>query len=183
MFGVSIGIMDGAGGAGAVGDYDSISTSTVGAGGVSSVTFSSIPSSYTHLQVRIMCLSSNLGSDIKLQLNSDTGSNYAQHLLYGTGAVAGALAYTSTNYIAAGITGITLANPSSTVIDVLDYKNTNKNTTVRTLTGSDTNGVGGFLALESGLWMNTAAVTSMTFTPLTGTFNQYSSFALYGIKG
>jgi hypothetical protein len=165
------------------GAYDSIATTTVGSGGTSSITFSSIPSTYTHLQIRTMCLTSASATDVKAQFNGDTGSNYALHLFWGNGSAASAGAYTAQTYAVAGITSITTANPAVGVVDILDYANTNKNTTVRTLTGSDTNGVGGFIFLESGLWLNTAAITSVTISPFSGTFNQYSSFALYGIKG
>jgi hypothetical protein len=130
-----------------------------------------------------MCLTSASATDVKAQFNGDTGSNYALHLLWGNGSSAGSGGYTSQSYAVAGVTSITNANPASGIIDILDYANTGKNTTVRTLSGSDTNGSGGFIYLESGLWLNTAAVTSVVLSPYSGTFNQHSSFTLYGIKG
>jgi hypothetical protein len=66
------------------------------------------------------------------------------------------------------------------VIDILDYTNTNKNTTIRSLGGYDANG-SGYLQLESMLWNNTAAINQIVLG--TGGWAQYSSFALYGIKG
>jgi len=69
-----------------------------------------------------------------------------------------------------------------TVTDILDYKDTNKYTTIRVLTGYDTNGAGDVL-LYSGNWRSTSAVTSIVLFPASGNFNQYSQFALYGIKG
>ena len=70
------------------------------------------------------------------------------------------------------------------VLDILDYANTSKYTTARILGGIDINGSGGNIRLDSGVWMNTAAVTSLTISPTTANnFVQYSSFALYGIKG
>lgn len=69
------------------------------------------------------------------------------------------------------------------VMDILDYTNTNKYTTTRILGGADINGTGRTV-LGSGLWMNTAAVSTLTIiTDNASTFSQYSSFALYGIKG
>jgi len=162
--------------------YFPIATTTLTTA-AASVTFSGIPATYTHLQIRTMCLTSASATDVKAQFNGDTGSNYALHLLWGNGSAASAGAYTAQTYAVAGITSITTANPAAGVIDILDYANTNKNTTVRTLSGSDTNGVGGFIFLESGLWLNTAAITSIVLSPFSGTFNQYSSFTLYGIKG
>jgi len=139
--------------------YFPIATTTLTTA-TASVTFSSIPATYTHLQIRTMCLTSASATDVKAQFNGDTGSNYALHLLWGNGSAASAGAYTAQTYAVAGITSITTANPASGVIDILDYANTNKNTTVRTLSGSDTNGVGGFIFLESGLWLNTNGATA-----------------------
>ena len=68
------------------------------------------------------------------------------------------------------------------VIDILDYANTNKYKTLRTLNGGDANGSGN-IQIESGSWRNTAAITSITLTHNGSGFTQYSSFALYGIKG
>ena len=167
--------------------YESISTVTVGAGGSASIDFTSIPSTYTHLQIRAICkdttATSNVGS-IYGRFNSDTGSNYARHYLNGSGSAVGAgggSSQTSMFFgtgLEANFTNIFAAN----VIDILDYANTNKYKTTRSLSGADTNG-GGFVQFMSGLWMNTAAITSITILPNQNNFAQYSSFALYGIKG
>jgi hypothetical protein len=70
-----------------------------------------------------------------------------------------------------------------TVLDLLDYTSTSKYKTVRNLAGYDSNGFGS-IALNSGLWMNTVAVTSISISPRVGTlFNANSRFSLYGIKG
>jgi hypothetical protein len=66
-------------------------------------------------------------------------------------------------------------------MDILDYANTNKFKTTRTLTGSDLNG-SGVVSLDSGSWRSTSAITSITFTARANLINTYSSFALYGIK-
>jgi hypothetical protein len=163
------------------GAYDSIATVTVGSGGASSITFSSIPSTYTHLQIRAIGKGANAGGrDILFQLNSDTGSNYNSHQIYGNGSSAVAQAKgTSTN---GWFTYWDSAQFGPAVMDILDYSNTNKNTTTRTLGGHDLNG-SGFILLRSGLWMNTSAVTSISFFTDSGNFTEYSQFALYGIKG
>jgi hypothetical protein len=77
---------------------------------------------------------------------------------------------------------------SAGVVDILDYTDTNKYTTVRWLQGFDTNGTvagyGGLVVFTSGSWMNTAAVTSISFeVEGSRSYTEYSSFALYGIKG
>ena len=159
--------------------YQSISTVTVGSGGASDITFSSIPSTYAHLQIRVMSKLS-AANDIYLQFNADTGNNYQRHTLYGNGSAAGSYSETGNNRISILYTPNTGENCS--IVDILDYKDTNKYTTVRALGGADNNS-NGFVALQSGGWRNTAAITSIKLYPASGTISEYSSFALYGIKG
>lgn len=170
------------------GAYDSIATTTVGAGGATDITFSSIPATYTHLQIRLIGRSNraaNLDS-LRLQVNSDTASNYAEHGLYGDGASAGAFAGTSQAYIQ--FYRIAGANAGASTfgaiyIDILDYANTSKFKTARSIGGADNNG-SGEIYLTSGLWSSTSAITSLKLYPGVGTnFTQYSHFALYGIRG
>jgi hypothetical protein len=169
--------------------YDSIATVTVGSGGSSSITFSSIPSTYQHLQVRITA-KGNRSIAIEnayVNFNGDSGSNYNNHNIYADGSTVYASANTDPGmliYTFAGNGGTTGSNVfGAGVVDILDYTNTNKNTTIRSLAGYDNN-TQGLLGFNSGLWRNTSAITSITFTPTGGTaWLQYSSFALYGIKG
>ena len=166
----------------AVGDYESIATVTVGGGGSSSISFTSIPSTYQHLQIRCFGVMSDNDAFGGLRFNSDTGNNYAIHQFFGDGSTVGATGNANFNLIRTIVSAASGANPTTgAIIDILDYKDTNKYKTVRTLTGSDTNGAG-YMVMRSGVWMNTNAVSSLTIDPNAGTFNQYSSFALYGIK-
>lgn len=176
-----------------LGDFESIETVTVGAGGASSITFSSIPNTFQHLQIRTLAQATTNDSSITARINSDSGSNYAYHILQGTGTGVGALAQTSQTQMAVGYTQDGSTNPSffaATIIDILDYTNTNKNKTVRWLSGVDSNG-NGQLRYGSGLWMSTSAITSLTFFIGTGyppgvsqgNFRQHTHFALYGIRG
>ena len=161
--------------------YDSIATVTVGSGGSASVTFSSIPATYTHLQIRGFA---RAGSDTQLDttLNSDTGANYSYHTLLGYGSGTDAAGDANVSKI------VMEAMPNATsvftgyVIDILDYANTNKYKTTRNLAGYDNNSAGR-VSLNSGNWRNTNAITSITLTARSTTFQQYSQFALYGIKG
>jgi hypothetical protein len=177
-----------AGVAASTNSYESIQTVTVGAGGQASASFTVIPATYKHLQIRAF-MQNNRGtfstSTYLLRANSDSGSNYYNHILAGSGSSASAAAYSDTavNPNDASGTGVSGVFGAS-IIDILDYTNTNKNTTFRMLNGVDVNGSGGFVSLNSALWNNTAAITTLTITPAHGTlWNQYSSFALYGIKG
>lgn len=161
------------------GDYESIATTTVGSGGSSTVTFSSIPSTYKHLQIRMHDMPS-ADHNINMRFNSDTGSNYSYHNLSGNGstAVSNASAPDSIMYLP-GTSGGT-GYPLVVICDILDYADTNKYKTVRALGGNDNNSTQGVIAFRSNNWRSTSAVTTIT---LTGSFAQYSSFALYGIRG
>lgn len=168
--------------------YDALGVVTVGAGGASTVTFNSIPSTYQHLQIRWIARNANnspfLGSGLFLTMNSDTSSTYWNHGLYGTGSATGAFSQSNTGYmnIVEAISNDATANVfSSGVLDILDYANTNKNKTVRSLFGVDRNG-GGNVSLYSASWTNTSAINALTFTPQTSPFQQYTQFALYGVK-
>jgi hypothetical protein len=164
-----------------LGDYESIATTTVGSGGQATITFASIPSTYKHLQIRYLALSAGtFTADNVARFNSDTGSNYAFHFIYGTGASALAAAASTQTSMVMGTTP-DATYPCVAVVDILDYANTNKYKTVRTLAGIDRNG-SGYVYLQSGLWQSTAAISTITINSPTGNYNQYSSFALYGIK-
>jgi hypothetical protein len=171
------------------GAYESIATTTVGATAQSSVTFSGIPATYTHLQVRAITRTNFADyNNIQVRFNGDTASNYSWHYLLGNGSAASASASTSQTSMQVGLNTSPSQSAnvfSANVIDVLDYTSTNKNKTVRTLSGADSNG-SGYAILWSGLWYKTPeAITSITLLPQTGggDFAQYSSFALYGIRG
>ena len=118
-----------------------------------------------------------------LRLNGDSGSNYSYHSLYGNGTSALAEGLASQSSIGVGqIAGDNSANVfGASVIDILDYSVTSKNTTVRSLGGSDRNGAGS-MRMQSGCWLNTSAVTTITLVLNTGDWGEYSTAALYGIR-
>lgn len=177
-----IGIIASSGGA-AGGDYESIATATF-TGSALSITFSSIPSTYQHLQIRGLAQTPSGNDQIDLRFNGDSGNNYSMHGVTGDGASATAEGYGSQNRIFNINSPLTTSNTYCvSVIDILDYANTNKNTTVRTLQGRDINGSGGQIQFNSGAWYNTAAVTSITLAARVFNPSSVSSFALYGIKG
>ena len=172
--------------------FYSIATYAVTSGGTSSVTFSSIPSGYTHLQIRASVQSartSNAYDGFAIQLNSDTGSNYAYHQLlednrpYIQTISATSQTYINVSPIAAlyGTSNVT----SALVMDILDYANTSKNKTIKILTGYDTAQSGiisGGIGFDSGLWQSTSAVNSITLFGATNGFTSKTQFALYGVK-
>jgi hypothetical protein len=168
--------------------YESIATVTLGTA-ASSITISSIPSTYKHLQIRSIARSARSGvflDGLYMQFNSDTAANYSSHVLYGNGSSAASFAITSTStpQSGAGIAGSTAsANVfGASVIDILEYANTNIYKTVRNLSGIDTNG-SGELDFGSMNWRSTSAINSIRFFNESGTnFQVGTQFALYGIK-
>ena len=169
-------------GGGVATDYESIATVTVGGGGAASVSFTGIPSTYTHLQVRAMHLYSSTGDNLVLSYNSGAFTNTRSHFVYGTGAAAAAGTDTSGGGILSFQSGTTSTAFCVAVYDFLDYKDTNKNKTLRGLIGQDLNG-SGIVGLVSAFANTTTAINALTFTYNGGqTFRQYTSFALYGIK-
>lgn len=170
-----------------LGDFESIATVTVGAGGQATIEFTSIPSTYQHLQIR--GIARNTGTTfnaLSIRFNSDSASNYSSHRLSGGGSAASSNADTSVSAMypnelmplssaGANVFGVG-------IFDILDYANTNKYKTLRNLSGFDNNGSGN-VALGSGSWRSTSAITSVQLIPQSNNFAQYSHFALYGIKG
>ena len=168
--------------AAATGAYESIATISPSS---ASVSFTSIPSTYQHLQLRYIgrVTGAVTLNDMNVRLNNDTGTNYAFHFLRGSGAAVSVSAGTSFSSIQANdiLTGAnsTSGNFGVGIIDIHDYASTTKNKTVRWFSGNDQNG-SGYVELSSGLWMNTAAINRIDITQ---TLASGSVFALYGIKG
>ena len=176
-----------------VGSFESIATTTVGSGGSSTVTFDNISGIYKHLQVRYIARNSGTSDNfiaMKWIFNSDATAVYSNHYIYGNGAVTGSNATTSASSAGGdGLIGMIKDNAvgftnmfHGGILDILDYKDTNKYKTCRLLWGQDLNGFGR-VALQSANWQKTAAITRIDFSCGTGNFMEYSQFALYGIKG
>ena len=171
--------------------YESIATQTI-TSTTASITFSSIPSTFKHLQIRHITRDTSTSriNNVAGYFNSDsTFTNYRWHYLDGNGSIvdSGAVQVSSVPIsFGLGAGGSNASNIfAANVIDILDYTNTNKNTTIRLLAGMDNNGAADpAIRLGSGVWMNTSAVTAITLYPqATGSFATNSTFALYGIRG
>jgi hypothetical protein len=167
------------------GAYDSLSSITLSAS-ASSVTFSNIPSTYTHLQIRATarCDAAVTIRNSSIRFNGDSATNYSVHELSASGSGSGGSAGYATQAEMEGFlvpgTSFGASVFGVTVIDILDYAKTNKYKTLRALSGVDNNGSGS-IYMYSGSWRNTAAITSINLAP-SSNYVQYSSFALYGIK-
>ena len=167
--------------------FESIATVSVSTA-QAEIEFTSIPATYTHLQIRgIARVSrSTTATYLRLRFNNDATTAYSYHGVSGNGSTTGTDAGASQDFIE------TLRFPGATssanifgaiVIDILDYANTSKYKTARLLGGADQNG-SGEIWFHSGNWRNTTAISSIKLLEaVTGDFVQYSHFALYGIKG
>lgn len=173
------------------GSYDLLETQILGSN-TTSITFSNLNSTYgtdyQHLQLRILGRTDRNDTDdfIVLRFNSDSGNNYASHLLRGNGTNVQS-STPRTSYQNIEISGLTAATQTANsfgalIIDILDPFETTKNTTIRTFSGQT--GSYNFVGLSSGLWMNTNAVTTILLDQFFGSnFLTGSRFSLYGLKG
>jgi hypothetical protein len=168
-----------------VGAYESIQTIAV-TSNTNSISFTSIPSTYTHLQIRMTTMS-NLYSvpGLRIRFNSDTASNYSFHNVASNGA--SSFSQQNSNATSMSIVGVGAGDRGANmvgvnIIDILDYASTNKYKTLRALGGNEYNGSSNNFAIYSGNWRNTAALTTIYMETDTQ-FTAYSYFALYGIKG
>jgi hypothetical protein len=167
--------------------FESIATITAPSG---AAVFTSIPATFQHLQIRYLVrgVRSFSSEQLYIRVNGDGANNYAYHYVYGDGS--GVAAGNGTSGSVFLMQQFPAANENaniyaSGVIDFLDYANTNKNTTMRGLGGYDNNNSGvvnSTLWFSSGLWINTAAINSISVLS-NGNFASPSTFALYGMKG
>jgi hypothetical protein len=173
-------------------NFTSLQTVTA-AGGESVLTFSSIPGTYKHLQIRGISKSlSPYGvSGAITRFNSDSGSNYSYHTLGTQGSSifnSGTASTTSfqTDAFSVGTDGATYANMYGYIIyDFIDYASTTKYKTVRAEMGCETNtgAFAGYYYNMSGNWRSTSAITTITLSESSGLlYAAGSTFALYGIS-
>lgn len=161
--------------------FEAIASTTLSSTGT--VTFSSIPGTYEHLQLRVYARASGgfLATNLQIRLNNDSNTNYADHRLNGDGSVASVASSTASTIITAGRISASTAGSNRygcSIIDILDYASTSKYKTVRTISGNDNNGSGDAV-FHSGLWLSTSAVTQLDVVTscVSG-----SVFSLYGLR-
>lgn len=172
--------------------FELITSSTVASGTVSSVTFSSIPNTYTDLLIKVSARSTNIGNNYDnyyLTMNGTAGGTaYSDRLLYGVGSSNGSFNHIGTTQMQIGATPNT-AGTASTFDNTEIYINNYASTSIYKSVSSDiavernttTNGAT-FVAVVTGLWSSNSAITSLVLTPDATNFVQYSSIYLYGIK-
>jgi len=160
-----------------------IASNTVGSGGVSSVTFSSIPATYTDLVVKSSPrFDEAYSSDtMKVSFNGST-STFTYRILVGNGS--SAASYNNTFGNAGDINAATsTSNTFSNMEMYIPNYTSSNNKSFSVDSVSENNGTAAIADLIAGLWSTTSAITSITFTPYSGgNFVQYSTFYLYGIS-
>ena len=163
--------------------YEKIATNTLGST-TSSVTFSSIPATYTDLVIVCSARSSYTGgtsAPININFNSDTGANYSNVFMYGNGTTAGTSRASNGNYIytadISAVGGTGFAGFGNLIININNYSNTTTNKTTLARTSSPNS----FVEAVCGLWRNTSAIGSIDLTVTLGDFVVGSTFTLYGI--
>ena len=182
-----LGILNSQAAGGAAGAFDLLETTTL-ATSASSVTFSGLGaySDYKHLQIRAVT-QSTYGSwidNMRVRVNGATSSYYA-HWLRGTGSSVSSQSEGGGTWIAFedALGGGSVTDQYGVfVMDILDFANTNKNTTLKLLGGNSTTS-GQRVILESGLYSSTNAMTSIEFFAANGDLKSTTRFSLYGIKG
>lgn len=157
--------------------FEPIATTTLG--GSATITFNSIPNTYTDLRIVLVWTAGNTTIS-RVRFNSDTGSNYSATYLDGSGSAAGSNRQTNLTYIDAGWNAVGVSQPVFTTYDIFSYAgNTNK--TVLATNSGDQNG-SGTLERIVGLWRSTSAITSINIATVTGgSFNSGTTATLYGI--
>ena len=180
-----LGLLSQGGGASASAAFELIESQVL-ASTATSVTFSSIPQTYKHLQVRFTSRFTDAytGGSFSFRVNGDTGANYASHRLTNqSGSIyADSLSATSAPTVGWMPGGNATASTfNGGIIDLLDYTSTVKTKTFRAFIGSQSSDR---MSFGSGLWNSTSAVTSLTLREPSGlTLAIGSRFSLYGIKG
>jgi len=164
--------------------FELIASSTVGAGGAATISFTSIANTWTDLVIKYSLRSDSAGDDylgVKYSFNSSTASFTYRHV-YGTGSATGSGSGSTNNpsgYMQAALTtSNTFANGETYIPNYAG--STNKSFSTDSVV--ENNATLGFDDLLAGLWSNSAAITSITLTPASGSFVQHSTAYLYGVK-
>lgn len=163
-------------------DYESISTVTL-TSSQSSIDFTSIPSTYKALQIRGIS-AGDFNTNVRMRFNTSAGSYTYNGMQGGPGYGTGVYNASSTSQNAITAYDQQLGNSTyfnGTIIDIVDYVNTNKYKTARTMSGVN-NTTNGFTYFFGGTWFSTAAINQITLFPLSGIFYSGTTFALYGMK-
>ena len=169
--------------------YTLIASSTVGAGGASTIDFTSIPQTYIDLVLKVSARSSysNPWVSIGLKFNgAAAGTNFSWRELDGSGSAVASGNGTGDIYAGDFVGSTATANTFSNVeIYIPNYSSSSIYKSVSTDSVTENNATAAVTLLSAGLWSSTAAITSLSmrlYSGVAGTISQYSTAYLYGIK-
>tara|TARA_R110000868_G_scaffold144632_1_gene363941 strand:+ start:3356 stop:3880 length:525 start_codon:yes stop_codon:yes gene_type:complete len=168
--------------------YEAIATVTVGSGGASSISFSSIPNTFTDIKLVISARTnqSSWNDNSIVRFNGDSGNNYSNRRLNGSGSTVDSSSNTSQdgfyywNFVGANATASTFSNNE---MYIPNYTSSNQKSFSAERVVENNSSTDNMVSLIAGIWTGTAAITSISIAPFYGTlFSQYSTATLYGIK-
>jgi hypothetical protein len=158
--------------------YEPIATTTLSSA-TATISFTSISASYTDIRVVLVGSHETTATTLRMQVNSDTGTNYSYTELIGDGATASSSRGTSSSRINCGNSNFNNTQPSLITVDWFSYAGSTNKTCLVTAS-QDRNGSGSVLRTV-GLWRSTSAITSVQLFPATGNFATGTTATLYGI--
>lgn len=150
-------------------------------GSVSSIDFTSIPSTYTDLCIKFSLRKSVDGNDTVLTFNGSS-ANVSSRYLYGTGSAAGGANAPSNIYSLANRSSYTANTFASGEFYIPNYASASTNKSVSQDVTTENNGTEAFSYLSAGLYSSNTAITSLSIAPTSGQFVIYSTAYLYGVK-
>jgi len=161
--------------------FELIASSTVGSGGAASIDFTSIPSTYTDLCIKLSLRLNDTQLNYGVMRINNATTNFTYRSLEGSGSTAASYSGSVSNYGIPQVSSYTSNTFSSHEVYIPNYAgSTNKSFSVEAVT--ENNATAAYMDLVAGLWSNTAAINQLTFYAPTGSFVQYSTAYLYGVK-
>jgi hypothetical protein len=162
--------------------YVKIASVTVGATPAATIDFSSIPATYDDLLLRVSLRTNNTDTPVMVYFNTDyTDANYSVRRLLGNGSAASSASFSAPYLVYANISTYTATTFGNADVYVPNYVgSTNKSVSADSV--NENNATGAEAVLTAGLWSNTAVINAIRVDALTGSFVQYSTATLYGIK-
>jgi len=162
--------------------YNLIASQVVGSGGASSVTFSSIPNTYTDLKVVASTQQTGAATTASLNLTlNGSSSGFTYRALQGSGSGASSI-NGSTGYWGQGDAASATANTFGNAEFYLPNYTSSNYKSISADTVDENNIAAAYAQFTALLWSNTAAITSVSLVSGNGNWAQYSTFYLYGIK-
>ena len=159
--------------------FELIAASTVGAGGASSIDFSSIPQTYTDLVLKVSARNTSSGNSFRLSFNTSS-ANFTNRRIYANGSTVDSYSGSDV-FVYANTSSQTASTFNNAEIYIPNYTgSTNKSMSIDTVV--ENNATANEMSFIAGLWSQTAAITAIGFTPYVGSFAQYTTAYLYGVK-